>query len=157
MDTRNRKVPSLDERRQHGATLKTLRTLAGLSQTQFGERAGLQPQNISHWETGLRDVGMVRLPSAAGMARALGLTLDEFARLLLTVAPWPVDDQLPQGTVRERRISLHLSNPTVANMMGVSRQAITRWEKEGCGNMELRHAVALARILHVTVEQLAAM
>lgn len=57
------------------ATLTSLRLALGLSQTQLGERCGLEQPHISRYESGKIAPG---IDIAARLAAALGVSLDEF-------------------------------------------------------------------------------
>ena len=57
------------------------------------------------------------------------------------------------GNIRELRKKAGLSQEQAAEMIGVSRQAITKWETDG-GLPDLENVVALARLFGVTVDEL---
>jgi transcriptional regulator with XRE-family HTH domain len=60
-----------------GARVRDLRTLRGLSQAELAVASGLSQPTISDVETGSAGV---RIETAASLARALGVTLDELLR-----------------------------------------------------------------------------
>jgi len=55
------------------ANLRELREMRGLTQAELGERSGIAPAAISHFETGQR---IPSLESAVKLADALEITLD---------------------------------------------------------------------------------
>ncbi len=62
-----------------GEILKTLRQAAGLSQSQLARLAGINKQQVSHMETGVRGIGP---KSRIRLAKALKLPVEEFNRIL---------------------------------------------------------------------------
>lgn len=60
----------MEAKHKFGANLRSLRTAAGLSQQELGDRASLHMTEISRLERGLRDP---RLETVARLATALGL------------------------------------------------------------------------------------
>lgn len=60
----------MEAKHQFGSNLRSLRTAAGLSQQELGDRASLHMTEISRLERGLRDP---RLQTITRLATALGL------------------------------------------------------------------------------------
>lgn len=57
-----------------GEKLKAARMAAGLTQTQLAEMVGVQQRDISRWESGNREPGVLIVKK---MAQALGCSMDE--------------------------------------------------------------------------------
>ena len=57
-----------------GEKLKTARLAAGLTQVQLAEKVGVQQRDISRWENGLREPGVLIVKK---MAQALGCSMDD--------------------------------------------------------------------------------
>lgn len=66
--------PSLVDR-HIGARIRLRRTLVGLSQGGLGERLGVSPQQMRHYEDGLARIGSERLPA---IAHELGVSVSFF-------------------------------------------------------------------------------
>ena len=57
-----------------GEKLKAARRAAGLTQGQLAEKVGVQQRDISRWENGHREPGVLIVKK---MAQALGCSMDE--------------------------------------------------------------------------------
>lgn len=56
-----------------GARLKRVREAWGLNQTEFARGIGAEPNSVSEWESGKKDLG---LPTALKLKRKYGASLD---------------------------------------------------------------------------------
>ena len=57
-----------------GEKLTAARQAAGMTQVQLAEKVGVQQRDISRWENGLREPGVLTVKK---MAQALGCTMDD--------------------------------------------------------------------------------
>ena len=57
-----------------GEKLRAAREAAGLTQTQLADKVGVQQRDISRWETGRREPGVLIVKK---MAQALGCSMDD--------------------------------------------------------------------------------
>lgn len=57
-----------------GEKLRAAREAAGLTQVQLAEKAGVQQRDISHWENGHREPGVLIVKK---MAQVLGRSMDD--------------------------------------------------------------------------------
>lgn len=90
--------PELEGTRNLGANLRNFREVRGLTQADLGNRAGIAPASISHFETGQR---VPSLDSLVKVADALGVSVD----VLLGRAPIDAGAQIDPIFLRASRAS----------------------------------------------------
>lgn len=64
-------------RKEDMKTLKELRTIAGMSQSQLSEKSGVNLRMVQYYEQGVKDIKKASGETILKLARALGCSMEE--------------------------------------------------------------------------------
>ncbi|KFI64559.1 helix-turn-helix domain-containing protein [Bifidobacterium cuniculi] len=138
-----------------GARLKDLREARHVTREQVQQETGIGVGVLRDLEHGDRGVAAMPLDTAVCLARAVGVTLDEFTRAVLDLADWAVRAPEP-ATFAEARRECGYTQDDLAKKAGATRTAIAEYEngRAPLGQLSLARAARLAQALHVTMDVL---
>lgn len=138
-----------------GARLKDLREARHVTREQVQQETGIGAGVLRTLEIGDKDVAAIPLDTAARLARAIGVTLDEFTRTVLDLADWATRNPEP-ATFAEARRECDYTQDGLAKKAGATRTAIAEYEngRAALGQLPLARAARFAQALHVTMDVL---
>ena len=135
-----------------GERLKELRKAAGLTQTGLADALLLHPQTVSKWERGFSEPDISQL---GDLADALGVSLEKLCGQEDAAETFrgPFNAERFGKMLSELRIACKESQDHLAELLGTSSDAVSRWER-GVTCPDIEKLSALASHFEIPVSRL---
>ncbi|MEE1295580.1 MAG: helix-turn-helix transcriptional regulator [Bifidobacterium sp.] len=146
----------MTESTNDGARLRDLREARHVTREQVQQETGIGTAVLRDLERGDKDIAAVPLDTAAHLAHAIGVTLDELTRTVLDLPDWVTRNPEP-ATFAEARRECGYTHDELAKKAGATRTAIAEYEngRAPLGQLPLARAARLAQALHVNMDTMA--
>lgn len=153
---------ALDLRSNEGPTdicqkIRHLRAESGLTQEQFGKIAGVSGKAVSTWESGGKTP---RFRSIQLLCSHFGIDLNEFSKSNISHCETSASSIAAHGSeigdrIRSCRLQLELTQTQLGSLLGVKKNAVSKWECGHVIDIPLSKIRAMAVLFHVPVSYLA--
>lgn len=153
----------LDSRSNETATdicqkLRRLRAESGLTQEQFGKIAGVSGKAVSTWESGSKTP---RFQSIQLLCSHFGIDLNDFANSNISHRETGAGSSAAAhgngigDRIRSCRLQLRLTQTQLGSLLGVKKNAVSKWECGRVSDIPLSKIRAMADLFRVPVSYLA--
>ena len=138
--------------------LRRLRAESGLTQEQFGKIAGVSGKAVSTWESGSKTP---RFRSIQLLCSHFGINLNEFANSNISHCETGAGSSAAArgngigDRIRSCRLQLRLTQTQLGLLLGVKKNAVSKWECGRVSDIPLSKIRAMADLFHVPVSYLA--
>lgn len=138
--------------------LRRLRAESGLTQEQFGKIAGVSGKAVSTWESGSKTP---RFQSIQLLCSHFGIDLNDFANSNISHCETCAGSSAAArgneigDRIRSCRLQLGLTQTQLGSLLGVKKNAVSKWECGRVSDVPLSKIRAMADLFHVPVSYLA--
>lgn len=138
--------------------LRRLRAESGLTQEQFGKIAGVSGKAVSTWESGSKTP---RFQSIQLLCSHFGIDLNDFANSNISHCETCAGSSAAArgngigDRIRSCRLQLRLTQTQLGSLLGVKKNAVSKWECGRVSDIPLSKIRAMADLFHVPVSYLA--
>lgn len=138
--------------------LRRLRAESGLTQEQFGKIAGVSGKAVSTWESGSKTP---RFRSIQLLCSHFGIDLNDFANSNISHRETGAGSSAAAhgngigDRIRSCRLQLRLTQTQLGSLLGVKKNAVSKWECGRVSDIPLSKIRAMADLFHVPVSYLA--
>jgi putative transcriptional regulator len=130
--------------------LSSLRRLRNLTQQDLADALRVSLNTVDDWENGLVEADLT-VTQTIRLFKVLGVTLDDF------LDDFPDDYRVEEleSPLMRKRIERRVSQQTLADALGVSRQTVSSWENgHSEPNLTLKQVKKLCELLGYTLDDL---